>query len=65
MTRRIGLSNIGDHASSPRACFSPSQHGGLVDEAAFGEARQIEGLGVDQVGVAVQDQICQDLAGGG
>ena len=36
-----------------------------MDKAALGKARQVEGAGVDRVGVAAQDQIRQDLAGGG
>ena len=50
------------YADCIRSC---SQYRSLMDEPAFGEACQIEGAGVDQVGVAGQNQIRQDLAGGG
>jgi len=40
------------------------QHRGFMDQAAFGEAGEVKGAGVDQVGVPAQDQIRQDLARG-
>jgi|GEM_PF-2509259 len=49
-------------ANAPGA---PLQHRGFVEQPAFREAREGERAGVDQVGMAVQDQIRDDLACGG
>lgn len=44
---------------------APLQHRGFVEQSAFCEAREAERAGVNQVGMAVQDQIRDDLACGG
>ena len=40
------------------------KHCGFVYQTAFGKARQVEGAGVDQFGVAAQDEVREDAAGG-
>ena len=58
------LTKLGARPRPPKRRL-PSQHSRFVDEAAFGKARQVEGAGVNQVGLAMQDQICQNPASGG
>lgn len=58
----IGVCGGGEKVWSRRFSL---QHRGLVEQAAFREAREAERADVDQVGMAVQDQIRDDLACGG